>query len=178
MVLHGHEVTDPIRNFQDYGFTMCSTVTGINQTLHEQLGLRHQYWDICGHTVTNVEYDGAFHMVDNSFSNLVTTDDGVTLASLQEAAANSARLVKERSLHSTSPYGFLTGSDTLRPLVDTTGPNGRLVKGYAWSFCETGLNFRDYFYNWNAGHRYVLNLREHELVHPLLPASPGDSRRG
>ena len=42
MVLHGFEVTDPIRNFTDYGFTMCSTISGINQSLYERLGLRHQ----------------------------------------------------------------------------------------------------------------------------------------
>ena len=28
IVLHGFEVTDPIRNFTDYGFTMCSTICG------------------------------------------------------------------------------------------------------------------------------------------------------
>ena len=39
-------------------------------------------------------------------------DDGSTLASVEEAAADSARLVRERSLYSTSPNGFLTGSDT------------------------------------------------------------------
>ena len=33
IVIHGSEVTDPIRNFSDYGFTMCSTITGINQSL-------------------------------------------------------------------------------------------------------------------------------------------------
>ncbi len=46
MVLHGFEVTDPIRNLVDYGFTMCSTVSGINQSLYEALGLRHQ---VLGH---------------------------------------------------------------------------------------------------------------------------------
>src|SRR4029079_5821644 len=50
VVLHGFEVTDPIRNFSDFGFTMCSTATGINQSLFELIGLRHQYWDICNHT--------------------------------------------------------------------------------------------------------------------------------
>ncbi len=42
IVLHGFEVTDPVRNFADFGFTMCSTVTGINQSLYELIGLRHQ----------------------------------------------------------------------------------------------------------------------------------------
>src|SRR5688500_2605280 len=61
IVLHGFEVTDPIRNFNDYGFTMCSTISGINQVLYEKLGLQHQYWDVCNHTVSQVFYNNAFH---------------------------------------------------------------------------------------------------------------------
>ena len=162
MVLHGFEVTDPIRNFMDYGFTQCSTISGINQSLFEGIGLRHQFWDICNHTVSAVEYDGTFHMIDTSMSHLVTTDDGATLASVTEAAADSARLVRERSLYATSPNGFLTGSDTLRNLPDFTGPTGGVTAGFARAFCADSLKYRDYYYNWNAGHRYVLNLREDE----------------
>jgi len=162
MVLHGYEVTDPIRAFNDYGFTMCSTISGINQVLYEALGLRHQYWDICNHTVAAVEYDGMFHMVDSSMSNLVTGDDGVTLASVEEIAADSGRLAKLRSLYSTSPDGFLTGSDTGRNLSPFVAPDGGVMPGYGAVFCANGLKRRDYYYNWDAGHRYVLNLRENE----------------
>ena len=28
MMLHGFALTDPIRQFNDYGFTMCSTISG------------------------------------------------------------------------------------------------------------------------------------------------------
>ena len=59
MIVHGLALTDPIRQFNDYGFTMCSTISGINQTLYEALGLRHQFWDICNHTVSAVEYEKA-----------------------------------------------------------------------------------------------------------------------
>ena len=163
IVLHGSEVTDPIRNFSDYGFTMCSTITGINQSLYEAIGLKHQYWDICNHTVSAVEYDGKFHMVDTSMSNLVTEDDGVTLATVEEAAAESARLVRERSLYATSPNGFLTGTDTMRNLGSLVNPgNGSVLGGFAADFCAANLKYRDYYYNWNSGHRYVLNLREDE----------------
>jgi regulation of enolase protein 1 (concanavalin A-like superfamily) len=163
IVLHGSEVTDPIRNFSDYGFTMCSTITGINQSLYEAIGLKHQYWDICNHTVSAVEYDGKFHMIDTSMSNLVTEDDGVTLATVEEAAAESARLVRERSLYSTSANGFLTGTDTMRNLGDLVNPSdGSVMGGFAADFCAAGLKYRDYYYNWNSGHRYVLNLREDE----------------
>ena len=122
-----------------------------------------RYWDICNHTVSAVEYDGKFHMVDSSMSNLVTNDDGVTLATVQEAAADAARLVKERSLYPTSPNGFLTGTDAIRNLPDVVNPtDGSVTAGFAADFCSASLKYRDYYYNWNSGHRYVLNLREDE----------------
>ena len=46
-------------------------------------------------------------------SNLVTTGDGVSLASVEEAAADEARLVRERSLYATSANGFLTGTGSI-----------------------------------------------------------------
>ena len=30
MVVHGLAVTDPIRQFNDYGYAMCSTISGVN----------------------------------------------------------------------------------------------------------------------------------------------------
>jgi len=163
ITLHGFDVTDPIRNLVDYGYTMCSTTSGINQSLYDALGLEHQYWDICNHTVSAVQYDGKFHMIDTSMSNLVTLDDGVTLASVPEVAADSARLLREHSVYSTSPNGFLTGTDTGRHLSDIVSPeDGTIAAGFAADFCSNGLKYRDYYYNWNRGHRYVLNVREGE----------------
>ena len=51
MHLHGMELTDPIRQFNDYGYTMCSTISGVNQSIWEQMGLKHKFWDISLHTV-------------------------------------------------------------------------------------------------------------------------------
>jgi beta-lactam-binding protein with PASTA domain len=39
---------------------------------------------------------------------------------------------------------------------------GSVNSGFYRAFCESNLRYRDYYYNWNAGHRYVLNLREGE----------------
>ena len=39
MILHGYELTDPIRQFNDYGFTMCSTISGIKCSELELHGL-------------------------------------------------------------------------------------------------------------------------------------------
>ena len=59
-----------------------------------------------------------FHMIDTSMSNLVTMDDGVTLASVPEVAADSARLLRERSLYSTSAERF----SHWKPIPDVTWP--------------------------------------------------------
>src|SRR5215213_3121596 len=80
IVLHGMAHTDPIRQFNDYGYTMCSTISGINQSIWEQMGLKHRYWDISLHTVGEVFYDGRWHMYDNSLSALYTLCDGKTIA--------------------------------------------------------------------------------------------------
>ena len=162
MLVHGFELADPVRNFADYGFTDCSTISGINQALYEVIGLRHQFWDICNHTVSQVEYDGSFHMIDSSLSNLVTSDDGSRLASIEEAAADDARLVRTRSLYASSAAGFLTGADGLRNLVGTMFTDGSTLTGLGDAFCAAGLKLRDYYYNWDAGHRYVLNLKNGE----------------
>src|SRR6266571_2412437 len=35
MILHGMALTDPIRQFNDYGYTMCSTISGMNCAIWE-----------------------------------------------------------------------------------------------------------------------------------------------
>ena len=51
MMLHGLALTDPIRQFNDYGYTMCSTISGINCSIWDAMGLKTKYWDISNHTV-------------------------------------------------------------------------------------------------------------------------------
>ena len=46
MILHGLECTDPIRQFNDYGYTMCSTIAGINCSIWDAMGCPIKFWDI------------------------------------------------------------------------------------------------------------------------------------
>lgn len=162
MELHGMALTDPIRQFNDYGYTMCSTISGINCAIWEAMGLRAKYWDISLHTVAEVEYDGRWHMYDNSMSALYTLCDGKTLAGVVEIGQRGAcaasggmeepgHIAKYHCLMATSPLGFLTGADTVRSLTEE-----------AHCFNPNGLKYRSYFYDWDRGHRYILNLRDHE----------------
>ena len=51
MMVHGMALTDAIRQFNDYGYTMCSTISGINCSIWDAMGLKAKYWDISNHTV-------------------------------------------------------------------------------------------------------------------------------
>ena len=162
MVLHGMAVTDPIRQFNDYGYTMCSTIAGINCAIWDAMGFRTKYWDISLHTVPEVEYGGRWHCYDNSMSALYTLCDGRTIAGVADIGKAGAcaasggqtepgHVARYHCLTATSPRGFLTGADTVRGLDEEYR-----------CFNPNGLKYRPYFYDWDRGHRYILNLRENE----------------
>jgi hypothetical protein len=162
MMLHGMALTDPIRQFNDYGYTMCSTISGINCAIWDAMGLKPRYWDISNHTVSEVEYGGRWHMYDNSMSAIYTLCDGKTLAGVADIGAPGAcdasggktepgHIAKYHCLMATSPRGFLTGADTIRGLDEEYR-----------CFNPNGLKYRSYFYDWDRGHRYILNLRDDE----------------
>lgn len=163
MSLHGCALTDPMRQFNDYGFTMCSTISGVNCGIWGAMGLNSRYWDISLHTVSEVEYDGRYHMYDNSLSAIYTLCDGKTLAGVQDIGAEGAceasggkrepgHIAKYHCLTATSPNGFLTGCDTQRSVAEEYR-----------CFNPAGLKYRHYFNDWSLGHRYVLNLRDGEV---------------
>jgi hypothetical protein len=173
MNLHGFAVTDPIRQFNDYGYTMCSTISGINCAIWDAMGFKVRYWDISMHTVPEVEYGGRWHMYDNSLSALYTLCDGATIAGVEDIGktlacdasggkAEPGHIAKYHCQYATSRNGFLTGSDTTRSLDDEYH-----------CFNPNGLKYRTYFYDWDRGHRYLLNLRQGE-VYTRHYASLGD----
>jgi len=162
MLLHGTELTDPIRQFNDYGYTQCSTISGINCGIWNQLGYKSRFWDITLHTVPEVFYEGRWHMYDNSMSALYTLCDGHTLAGVEDIGKEGAcaasggksefgHIAKYHCLYGTGPKGFLTGADTQRSLDEE-----------AHCFNPKALKNRYYYFNWDYGHCYILNLRANE----------------
>ncbi len=162
MLLHGMELTDPIRQFNDYGYTMCSTISGINCGIWHNMGLPARFWDISLHTVPEVFYDGRWHMYDNSMSALYTLCDGKTLAGVEDIGKTGAcalsggeselgHIAKYHCLYGTGPKGFLTGADTQRSLDEESR-----------CFNPNTLKHRYYYFNWDYGHRYILDIRANE----------------
>jgi len=62
MILHGQELTDPIRQFNDYGYMMCSTIAGSNCAIWHRMGMDVRFWDISLHTVSECFYDNRWHV--------------------------------------------------------------------------------------------------------------------
>ena len=175
MIVHGVECTDPIRQFNDYGYTMCSTVAGINCSIWDAMGYPVKFWDISNHTVSEVEYGGRWHIYDNSMSAVYTLCDGVTIAAVEDIGKEGAcalsggqsergHIAKYHCLTANSIKGFLTGADCPRDLEQEYR-----------CFNPNGLKYRYYYHNWDRGHRYILNLRENE-TYTRHYKSLGDSR--
>src|SRR5436305_15169841 len=147
MIVHGMAETDPIMQFNDYGYTMCSTISGINCSIWDAMGFKTKYWDISNHTVPEVEYGGQWHMYDNSMSALYTLCDGKTIAGVADIGKPGAcpatgkvepgHIARYHCLNATSPNGFLTGADTIRSLDEEHD-----------CFNPKGLKLRTYYYDW------------------------------
>ena len=176
MTLHGQAVTDPIRQFNDYGYTMCSTIAGINCSIWDAMGLPVKYWDISNHTVSEVFYNERWHLFDNSMSAVYTLCDGKTLAGVEDigktgaCAASGGRvepghIARYHCLNATSNNGFLTGADCPRSLEQEYR-----------CFNPNALKYRYYFNDWDRGHRYILNLRPGE-VYTRYYESLGNERK-
>ncbi|MEA2735638.1 MAG: hypothetical protein QOE14_2089, partial [Humisphaera sp.] len=164
MSLHGKAETDPIRQFNDYGYTMCSTISGINCMIWQHMGHKVKYYDVAVHTIAEVEYGGKWHMYDNSLSNIYTLCDGKTIASVEDVGKTlgceasggkkePGHIALYHSLNGTGPDGFLEGADTIRDLRHL-GED---------TFSPSALKFRYYTNDGERGHRYILNLRDGEV---------------
>ena len=178
MKLHGYELLDPIRQFNDFGYTMCSTISGINSTIFTYMGLPIRYWEIGNHTVMEVMYeDGRYHMHDNSLSAMYTKCDGTGVDPKRYFGPSTGSLVtcgvadvsvdgscprsgnvltphhnaRYHCVFGTSPDGFLEGADTSRTLASEGN-----------SFDSGAIHYQSQYLDQDWGHRYVLNLRQHE----------------
>src|SRR5919201_5576876 len=83
---HERVVQDPIKLFNVYGYSFCSVASCEVEALARYAGLRARGWGINGHSVPEVEWDGAWHLLDASLINYFPKADG-TPAGVEEILA-------------------------------------------------------------------------------------------
>lgn len=84
--LHEGCVHDPIKTFNVYGYGMCCCASSNIEALARYVGLEARGWGIRGHSVPEVFYGNAWHMVDASLVNYFPKPDG-SVASVEEIVA-------------------------------------------------------------------------------------------
>jgi hypothetical protein len=84
--LHEGCVHDPIKSFNVYGYGMCCCASSNVEALARYVGLEARGWAINGHSVPEVGWDGAWHMLDASLVNYFSKPDG-KIASVEDIVA-------------------------------------------------------------------------------------------
>jgi hypothetical protein len=80
---HEQTVLDPIKVFNVYGYGFCSMASAEVAALARHAGLKARGWGINAHSVPEVYYDGAWHLLDGSLISYFPKTDG-SLAGVEE----------------------------------------------------------------------------------------------
>jgi hypothetical protein len=79
-------VQDPFKIFNVYGYSLCSVASCDIACLARYAGLRARGWGILHHSVPEVYWDGAWHLLDASLINYFPKKDG-SIAGVEEILA-------------------------------------------------------------------------------------------
>jgi RNA polymerase sigma-70 factor, ECF subfamily len=82
----GDEVHDPIKTFNVYGYGMCCCASSNIEALARSIGLPARGYGIMGHSVPEVQWSGAWHLLDASLICYFPKADGA-IASVDEIVA-------------------------------------------------------------------------------------------
>src|SRR5207249_6063127 len=83
---HEDVVQDPIKIFNVYGYSFCSVASCDVEALARAAGLKARGWGINAHSVPEVWWDGAWHLLDGSLINYFRRPDG-KIAGVEEVHA-------------------------------------------------------------------------------------------
>jgi hypothetical protein len=135
---------DPVRQFNVYGYSLCGDIAQTIRQLWKVAGFQTRRGWPHGHTLTEVWFDGAWHMLDGDEGIICLRRDNRTIAG-EEEVVRDHDLMKR-----THTYGILTGDD---PLTDQFSASLHVYEG------RREGDWRDDF-----GYRMELMLRPGESL--------------
>ncbi len=83
-VEHGHPVYDPVLLLNSYGRTICQQDAALTCALWAALGYDVRFWQIVGHTVSEVSYGGRWHQIDGAGGLYFYLEDNRTIAGVED----------------------------------------------------------------------------------------------
>jgi hypothetical protein len=87
------EAGDPVKYFNYYGYGLCSDIAGALASMYERAGLPTRFWHLGtpgAHVVSEVFYDGGWHLFDADRGGLYLRSDNVTVAGVEDLIAQPA----------------------------------------------------------------------------------------
>ena len=108
------EMHDPVRLMGVYGYGFCDDAAQAVEQLARRAGLRARVWELNGHVVSEIYYDGRWHLLDADLERTYDHPDG-HLASVEELAADPSLDSKYGYLYSSTHDNVVSPAAKLSP---------------------------------------------------------------
>lgn len=135
----------PVRALNGYGYGNCGYVAAWMKCLWTGAGLKARIQELWGHTVSEVYYNGAWHMLDGNVKVFYLDRDNRTIASL--ATLEHHKELIERAVHPDESEPWLLGPDP-------PGRNQDFVR-YIISYKD---NYEEHSYDHEIGKDYSMAM--------------------
>ncbi len=126
------DVHDAIKTFNVYGYGLCCCAASNVEQLARYVGLEARGWGINGHSVSEIRYDGAWHLFDSALVCYWPKADG-SIASVDEMVAGVTTWLDQ------NPQ-WKADFEKLRPLAQANGwkTNGPEILSRTTAYDENG----------------------------------------
>lgn len=171
----GDLVADPIKGMNVYGYSFCSVASAHVQCLARFAGLKARGWTIHNHVVSEIEYDGAWRLLDSSLITYFPKADGKPasveeiVAGVKEWSAQNPEIAKdEKKLREfMRGGGWKKGPDILTrcTFYDQNGWLPAATHGWYATMDEySGKTLFQYEQGYGQGYQVNIQLREGERL--------------
>jgi len=136
-------VSDPVVMFNVYGYGNCGCISPALATLAEAAGFKARVWELHGHTVSEMFFDGAWHMMDADTGRMFRDPDDNHILSVREIQDRGLWSLFKKDRRGFDEHAYdkwrlsnHTMAITLRPgerLVRTWRPSGKFYNYWAHS---------------------------------------------
>ncbi len=134
-------ISDPVVMFNVYGYGNCGCISPALATLAEAAGFKARVWELHGHTVSEVFFEGAWHMLDADTGRMFRDPDDNHILSVREIQDRGLWRVFKKHNRGYDSHGYdkwrlsnHTMAVALRPgekLVRTWRPSGKFYNYWA-----------------------------------------------
>lgn len=160
---------DPIKDFNVYGYGQCCCASANVEALARYAGLEARGWGLIAHSVPEVRWDGAWHMLDGSLMTYFPRADG-ELAGVEEITGSVKAWYGENPKLKGNDGGlrkYMTGGgwrkgpELLRncPAYDENGWLPAATHGWYATMQEYGEPSKTFVYEYGTALGYEVNVQ-------------------